>query len=69
MNKRQLIKVPCDLIKKKLVELRYSMKDLSKITGIPYNTMNSYLNGYSAGIPAKRLNQIMLQIGKWEKQL
>ncbi len=54
------------MIKNKLSELRYSMKDLSFATGIPYNTMNGYLNGYIVRIPVARMNVIIGQIESWE---
>jgi predicted transcriptional regulator len=63
----QTVQVPRDLIRKKLRELRYSMKDLAESTNIPYNTMNAYLNGYTTTIPLSRMNDIMNQIQRWEE--
>jgi len=54
-------------IKERLKAGRRTMKDLAEATGIPYTSVNSYLNGFT-GIPTENYQKISNQLDAWDNE-
>lgn len=68
MKKKNMLKArTLDDFKNRMQRLRRTMKDLSYATGIKYQTLNGYLNGFTR-IPLDKMNIMAAQLHRWEAE-